>query len=178
MLKNMEKSKLQLPSKNNMFYSEEDFFYETDLVERYIEEDLNQSVVLYEVDRVKTNVNAIYKEATKGNIRYKAPKEIPCMYEIKDSETKSFDSKSSTGVYQQDGNLVMYVLDKTLEKYKADIKRGDYIGVQIDTNRMTYYNVVNDGKVNTANTHMIGGYKPAWRTIECTLVSDISEFNG
>lgn len=178
MLKNMEKSKLQLPSKNNMFYSEEDFFYETDLVERYIEEDLNQSVVLYEVDRGKTNVNAIYKEATKGNIRYKAPKEIPCMYEIKDSETKSFDSKSSTGVYQQDGNMIMYVLDRTLEKYKADIKRGDYIGVQIDMNRMRYYNVVNDGKVNTANTHMIGGYKPAWRTIECTLVSDISEFNG
>jgi hypothetical protein len=174
----MDNSKLQLPSKNNLFYSEEDFFYETDLVERYIEEDLNQSVVLYEVDRKKTNVNTIYKEATKGNIRYKAPKEIPCMYEIKDSETKSFDSKSSTGIYQQDGNLVIYVLVKTLEKYKADIKRGDYIGVQIDTNRMTYYNVVNDGKVNTANTHMIGGYKPAWRTIECTLVSDISEFNG
>ena len=174
----MKNSKLQLPSKNNMFYSEEDFFYETDLVERYIEEDLNQSVVLYEVDRGKTSVNAIYKEATKGNIRYKAPKEIPCMYEIKDSETKSFDSKTSTGVYQQDGNLIVYVLVKTLEKYKADVKRGDYIGVQIDTNRMVYYNVVNDGKVNTANTHLIGAYKPAWRTIECTLVSDISEFNG
>lgn len=174
----MKNSKLQLPSKNNMFYSEEDFFYETDLVERYIEEDLNQSVVLYEVDRGKTNVNAIYKEATKGNIRYKAPKEIPCMYEIKDSETKSFDSKTSTGVYQQDGNLIVYVLVKTLEKYKADVKRGDYIGVQIDTNRMVYYNVVNDGKVNTANTHLIGAYKPAWRIIECTLVSDISEFNG
>ena len=174
----MKNSKLQLPSKNNMFYSEEDFFYETDLVERYIEEDLNQSVVLYEVDRGKTNVNAIYKEATKGNIRYKAPKEIPCMYEIKDSETKSFDSKTSTGVYQQDGNLIVYVLVKTLETYKADVKRGDYIGVQIDTNRMVYYNVVNDGKVNTSNTHLIGAYKPAWRTIECTLVSDISEFNG
>lgn len=174
----MNNSKLQLPSKNNLFYSEEDFWYETDLVERYIEEDLNQSVVLYEVDRRKTNVNAIYKETSNGGIRYKAPREIPCMYEIKDSELKSFDSKSNNGVYTQDGNLIMYVLSKTLEKYKADIKRGDYIGVQIDTNRMKYYTVVNDGKVNSANTHMIGGYKPAWRTVECTLVSDISEFNG
>jgi hypothetical protein len=43
---------------------------------------------------------------------------------------------------------------------------------------MKYYTVVNDGKVNSANTHMLGGYKPAFRTIECTLVSDISEFNG
>ena len=58
----MNNSKLQLPSKNTLFYSEEDFFYETDLVERYIEEDLNQSVVLYEVDRGKTNVNSIYKK--------------------------------------------------------------------------------------------------------------------
>lgn len=174
----MDKSKLQLPKNNDLFYSNDDFLYETDLVERYIEEDLNQSVVLYEVDRKKTNVNTIYKEASNGNIRYKAPKEIPCRYEIKDSEIKSFDNKSSNAVYAQDGNLDIFVMTKTLEKYKADIKRGDYIGVQIDTNRMKYYTVVNDGKVNTANTHMMGGYKPAWRSIECTLVSDISEFNG
>lgn len=174
----MGNSKLQLPNKNNLFYSEEDFQYETDLVERYIEEDLNQSVVVYEVDRSKTNINSIYKEATKGNIRYKAPRELPCMYEIKDAETKSFDNKSATGVYTQDGNLVIYCLVRTMEKYRVNIKRGDYIGVQIDTNRMKYYTVVNDGKVNSSNTHMIGGYKPAWRTIECTLVSDISEFNG
>ena len=174
----MGNNKLQLPTKTNMFYSEDDFIFETEMVEGYIEEDLNQSVVLYEVDRRKTNVNAIYKEATSGNIRYKAPKEIPCMYEIKDSETKSFDNKSSNGVYTQDGNLVLYVLVETLKKYNADIKRGDYIGVQIDTNRMKYFTVVNDGKVNSSNTHLIGAYKPAWRTVECTLVSDISEFNG
>ena len=152
----MANNKLQLPSKTNMFYSEDDFIFETEMVEGYIEEDLNQSVVLYEIDRRKTNVNAIYKEATSGNIRYKAPKEIPCMYEIKDSEIKSFDGKSSNGVYTQDGNLVLYVLVKTLKKYNADIKRGDYIGVQIDTNRMKYFTVVNDGKVNSSNTHLIG----------------------
>lgn len=174
----MPNVKLNIPSKNNMFYSEDDFIFETELVEGYIEEDLNQSVVLYEVDRKKTNINDVYKEAAKGNIRYKPPKEIPCMYEIKDSEIKSFDNKSSNGVYAQDGNLVLYVLVKTLEKYGADIKRGDYIGVQIDTNRMKYYTVINDGKVNSSNMHLIGAYRPAWRTVECTLVSDISEFNG
>lgn len=174
----MPNRKLQIPNKNNLFYSEEDFQYETDLVERYIEEDLNQSVVIYEVDRRKTNVNAIYKEATKGNIRYKSPREIPCVYEIKDSETKSFDNKSSNGIYTQDGNLVFYVLSKTLKKYGVDIKRGDYVGVQIDVNKMKYYTVVNDGKVNSMNSHLIGAYRPAWRTVECTLVSDITEFNG
>lgn len=174
----MATNNLQLPTKHNIFYDEADFQYELGLVETYIEEDLNQYVVLYEVDRTKTNINTVYKEAYKDNIRYKAPREIPCQYEIKDSEIKSFDSKSSNGVYSQDGNLVFYVLVKTLEKYKCDIKRGDYVGVPIDTNRMKYYTVVNDGKVNSANTHLIGAYKPAWRTVECTLVSDISEFNG
>lgn len=171
-------SNLQLPSKNNLFYSEEDYLFETEMFEGYIEEDLNQSVVLYEVDRRKTNLNSIYKESSSGQIRYKPPREIPCMYEIKEADLKSFDNKSSNGIYAQDGNLVFYVLTRTLEKFMCDIKRGDYIGVKIDTNRMKYYTVVNDGKVNSANTHMIGAYKPAWRTIECTLVSDISEFNG
>ena len=106
----MPNVKLNIPSKNNMFYSEDDFIFETELVEGYIEEDLNQSVVLYEVDRKKTNINDVYKEAAKGNIRYKPPKEIPCMYEIKDSEIKSFDNKSSNGVYAQDGNKSYEIL--------------------------------------------------------------------
>lgn len=174
----MSKNGLKIPNRHNIWYDEKDYDYEISMVENYLEEDLNQTVVVYEVDRVKTNVNSIYKEATLGNIRYKPPREIPCAYEIKDSELKSYDGKSANGVYTQDGNLVFYVLVRTLEKYKVDIKRGDYIGVVIDTNRMKYYTVVNDGKVNTANTNFVGGYKPAYRTVECTLVSDISEFNG
>ena len=53
------------------------------------------------------------------------------MYEIKDSEIKSFDNKTSNGVYTQDGNLQIYVLTRTLEKYKADVKRGDYIAYRL-----------------------------------------------
>lgn len=173
-----QNKKLQLPIKNTMFYSEEDYGFESELIEGYLEEDINQTIVLYEVDREKTNINAIYKDSTSGNIRYKAPKEIPCMYEIKESEIKNFDKSTATGVYTQDGNLTIYVLVSILEKYNADIKRGDYVGVQLDTNRMRYYSVVNDGKVNSANTLLVGNYKPTWRVIDCALVSDISEFNG
>lgn len=174
----MDNQKLQLPVSNNLFYSEEDYLYEIALVEEYLEEDLNQKVVIYEVDRSKTNANAIYKETGNNGIRFKAPREIPCELEIKDAQLKSFDNSSSNGVYAQDGNLVFYVLTHSLIKYGVDIKRGDYVGVQIDTNRMKYYTVTNDGKVNSANTHLIGAYKPSWRTIECAPVSDITEFNG
>ena len=79
----MGNNKLQLPTKTNMFYSEDDFIFETEMVEGYIEEDLNQSVVLYEVDRRKTNVNAIYKEATSGNIRYKTQKKYLVYMKLK-----------------------------------------------------------------------------------------------
>lgn len=161
----------------NKFYAEEDFEYETGLLMEYIEEDLNQTVVVYEVDRTKTNVSAVYKEAKDEQIRFKTPREIPCMYEIKEPEIKTYDSKTNTGVYVVNGNLIVYTMPKLLEKYKCDIKRGDYIGVMVDTNRMVYFVVVNDGKVNTANTHLVGGYRPAWRTIECAP-APLNEFNG
>lgn len=164
-------------NRNSMFYSDEDFQMETSIVEDYFEEDLNQTIILYEVDRKRTNVNATYKEANQknGGIRYKAPKEIPCMFEIKDSEVKSYDSKSANGIYAISGNFEGIILNRTFEKYHCDIKRGDYIAVQIDTNRKAYFTVVNDGKVNTANSHYIGAYKTAYRQITAT---PCTEFDG
>ena len=44
----------------NKFYSEDDFQYETDLMMEYLEGDLNQTIVLYAVDRIKTNLNTVY----------------------------------------------------------------------------------------------------------------------
>lgn len=164
-------------TRNSKFYSEDDFGYENYLIEEYFEEDLNQSVVVFQIDRTKTNTDSVYKEAADNGIRFKMPREIPCQYEIKDADTKSYDSKTNTGVYVVNGNLEITVTEHILEKYKCDIRRGDYIGVQIDTNRMSYFSVVNDGKVNTANIYYIGAYKPALRHIVCAPVPE-NEFNG
>ena len=172
----MSKSLLTPVVRNDKFYSEEDFQYELDLIEEFIEEDLNQSVVVYEVDRTKINTNAIYNE-TKENIRFKSPKEIPCMFEVKEGQIKSHDSQTTNGVYAVSGNLELHVPVFMLEKYNCDIKRGDYIGVQIDTNRMFYFSVTNDGKINIANTNYVGSYKTAWLKIEAAPVPE-SEFNG
>lgn len=162
-------------NRNNMFYSAEDFEFETDLIEGYFEEDLNQTVIVYEVDRKRTNVNDIYKEAKKDTIRFLPPKEIPCMFEIQDAQLNTFDSKSSTGTYQVSGNLTLYILTKTFDKYKCDIKRGDYVAIQIDEHRMAYFTVTDDGKVNTANKMIVGGYKSAFRVISG---APAQEFNG
>lgn len=165
-------------NRNNLFYSEEDYQMEVDMLSDYMEEDTNQSVVLYEVDRVKTNVSDIYQETmSNANIRFKPPREIPCLYEIKDAQTKSYDSKTSGAVYMQSGNMTVYVLNVTLKKYKCDIKRGDYIGVLNSENEMYYFTVINDGKINNANNLVVGAYKSPWRVVECAPLSK-DEFNG
>lgn len=163
-------------SRNNLFYSPEDYEFETDLIEGYLEEDLNQTVIVYEVDRKRTNVNDIYKEAKKDTIRFLPPKEVPCMFEIQDAQLNAFDSQSNTGSYQVSGNLTVYVTTKSLEKYKCDIKRGDYLAIQIDEHRLSYFTVTDDGKVNTSNKLMVGGYKTTnWRIINA---APCKEFGG
>lgn len=161
-------------SRNNLFYSAEDFEFETDLIDGYLEEDLNQTVIVYEVDRRRTNVHEIYKEAKKDTIRFLPPKEVPCMFEIQDAQLNAFDSKSSTGTYQISGNLTVYVTPKILEKYKCDIKRGDYLAIQIDEHRMSYFTVTDDGKVNTANKFIVGGFKTGWRIVSAAPAQEFS----
>lgn len=162
--------------RNQMFYSEEDFDMEVEIAENYLEEDLGQTVVVYEVDRKRTQVNEVYKETAKA-VRYKAPREIPCMYEIKSSVLKAYDAKSANGAYVINGNLTIYVMPSILVKYRCDIRRGDYIAVPVDVDRMAYFVVVDDGKVNTANETFIGAYKPAWRRCECAPVT-LEEFSA
>ena len=165
-------------NRNNLFYSEEDYELETELLSDYMEEDTNQTIVLYEVDRIKTNTNDIYHETpNKRNIRFKPPKELPCLYEIKEAQTKTFDDKTSSGVYMLSGNLTVYILENILKTYKCDIKRGDYIGVLNDTNDMYYFSVISDGKINNANNMVVGAYKSPWLVIECAPVTR-DEFDG
>lgn len=163
-------------TRNNLFYSKEDFDMEMDLLSDYMEEDTNQTVVVYQVDMVKTQQNSIYKDA-KDSIKFKMPVEIPCLYEIADTQLKSYDTKTQNGAYALQGNLKVYVTLNTFKKYDVDIKRGDYIGVMIEEDRMYYWVVTNDGKVNTANQLVVGAYKAGFRVIEATAVTD-EEFRG
>lgn len=163
-------------TRNKMFYGQDDFELENEIASEYLEGDTNQTVVLYEVDRVKTNSDSVYKEAGEGAIRFKPPREIPCLFEIKAQQMKSYERQNNNGVYQISGNLSVYVLSSTLVKYKCDIKRGDYLGILIDTDKMAYFVVTNDGKVNYENANYIGAYKTAWRVIEATPCD--TEFKG
>lgn len=165
-------------NRNNLFYSEDDFNLEVDIMEDYMEEDSNQTIVLYEVDRVKTNVNYVYKETKNSDsIRFKPPKELPCLYNINEPEMKSYDSKTSNAVYMLSGKLDVYILEKTLKKNNCDIKRGDYIGIQIKEDTMNYFMVTSDGKINQSNKMAVGAYGYPWRHVECAPTT-VAEFNA
>lgn len=162
-------------TRNGKFYSQEDFQYELGILEDYLEGDLHQTIVVYQVDRERTNTDSIYQETT--NIRFRMPIEIPCLFDVEDSALKSIDKNTTNGVYAQSGQIKINVPQSILKKYECEISRGDYIGVLVDDNRMTYFVVVDDGKINFSNKNYVGAFKPIWRTISASPVTD-KEFNG
>ena len=161
-----------------MFFSKSDFEMEVELARDYLEQDMNQTIVLFEVDLSKTNTNDIYHEASKKNIRFKPPVELTVRYEITDAEMRSYDKTSNKGLYSKPGVLNFTVLNATLEEVGRDIKRGDYIGVQITPEEMIYYTVFDDGKVASyANSNTLYGVKPFYRQVKCNYI-DPAEFEG
>lgn len=164
--------------RNTKFFSKEDFNLELEFAKEYLEQDANQTIILYRVDLNKTKVNDIYKEAQKDEIRFLPPIELPVIYEIEDAELKAYGNKVQKGVYAQTGKLKFTVLISTLEEYGCDISRGDYIGVQINSTHREYFTVTNDGRVGSmSNKNTMYGTIPVARVIECASV-DSNEFRG
>lgn len=176
---NFNKTQKKVPiTRNTKFFSEEDFDLEIGFATEYIEEDANQTIILYRVDLSSTKVNDIYKEAKNNSIRFLTPIELPVIYEIDDAELKSYAGSVQKGVYAQTGKLRFTILNSTLEEYDCDISRGDYIGIQIDNTHREYFTVTNDGRVaSMSNKFTMYGTKPFARTIECASI-DKNEFNG
>ena len=165
-------------NRNKMFFSKEDFNLEMEIAREYMEHDMNQTVVLFEIDLSKTNTDDIYHEANKRNIRFKPPIELTVRYEISDSEMRSYDKNTNKGMYAKPGVLSFTVLNDTLEEVNRDIKRGDYIGVQITPEEMIYFSVFDDGKIASySNSNTLYGIKPFFRNIKCNYV-DPAEFEG
>jgi activator of HSP90 ATPase len=160
------------------FFSKSDFDLEIEIARDYMEGDMNQTVILFEVDLSKTNADDIYHEASRKNIRFKTPVELTVRYEITDSEMRSYDKSNNKGLYSKPGILDFTVLTATLEEVDRDIKRGDYIGVQITPDEIIYFTVFDDGKVSSySNSNTMYGVKPFYRHVKCNYVDPV-EFEG
>jgi hypothetical protein len=132
-------------------------------------------LVLYRVDRAKTDTDNVYAEVGKDGIKYFPPIEFNALVKIEEPKNSTY--KNGTLRYLEPGNMVLSVYIKHLKDLGVDIKYGDYIGYPQSEDRVRFYTVTNDGSVTSDNKHNHFGYKPYYRTITCVPTQE-NEFRG
>ena len=63
-------------NRNSLFYDAETFALEREIGKDYIEQDMGQTVVLYQVDASQTQTDAVYGESSSDEVAFKTPVEI------------------------------------------------------------------------------------------------------
>ena len=159
----------------NKFFSEADFDLDISMGKEWLDGDMNFTLVLYKIDRQRTNNDDVYGEALTDGIQFLAPVEFKGYVKIESPSTIDYgNSKLSQA---EPGNLLVGVYQSELDALEIDINYGDYIGYYETETRVRYYSVVDDGRVYSDNKHTYGGYKPFYRSIIAAPVND-NEFRG
>ena len=163
-------------NRGNKFFSEAEFNLFQDISREYVEDVLNFTVVLFQVDREKTTFDEVYGETAKQSIVYLPPVELKVGdFTLEKSENKNY--AGSNARYLEYGKLSFTIHTAQLEEKLSDIKYGDIIGYAPFENVFKYFTVVNDGKIFANNENTMFGYKGYFRNIECINI-DENEFNG
>lgn len=157
------------------FLSQDDFDLHIKMGEEYLHGDLNMKLVLYRVDRQKTDIDDVYGEVGMDEIKYYPPVEFNGLVKIEEPKNSAY--KSGLIRYNEPGNLNISVYIRHLEELNIDIKYGDFIGYPESETRTRFYQVTNDGKVVSDNKHNMFGFKPYYRNITCAPIQD-STFRG
>ena len=157
------------------FFGGEDYSLEISMGEEWLLGDMNFTVVLYRVDREKTKTDDVYGEVLEDGIQYLAPVELKGLVQIMAPTSKTIGT--SKVEIQEPGNMKFSIYQKTLDDLDVEIFQGDYLGYYESEDRVRYYVVSDDGYVKSDNRHTYGGYKPFYRTIIATYVSE-NEFKG
>jgi hypothetical protein len=157
------------------FLSQDDFDLNIQMGSEYLHGDLNMKLVLYRVDREKTDIDSVYTEVGKDEIKFFPPVEFNALVKIDSPKNSSY--KGGLLRYNEPGTMTLSVYIKHLEELNIDVRYGDYIGYPESETRTRYYTVTNDGKVTSDNKHNMFGYKPYYRSITCAPAQD-SQFRG
>jgi hypothetical protein len=157
------------------FFSEDDFKLNQQIGQEYLHGDINMKLVLFRINTQKTDIDNVYGEVGKDQIKFFLPVEFNGLVKIEEPKNTSY--KTGLNRYLEPGNMTVSVYISHLEELKVDIKYGDFIGYPESEDRVRYYTVVNDGKVTSDNKHNMFGFKPYYRTIVCAPVQE-SEFRG
>jgi len=157
------------------FFGAEDYALDINMGREWLEGDMNFTLVLYKVDKKKTNTDDVYGEATMDGIKFLPPVEFKAYLQVSAPENK-YLGKSMVDQLEP-GNARISVYQSHLDELGIEIEFGDYIGYYETENRVRYYTVNNDGRIVSDNKHTYGGYKPFYRTIIASPVTE-NEFRG
>jgi hypothetical protein len=157
------------------FFSEDDFKLNQQIGQEYLHGDLNMKLVLFRINTQRTDIDNVYGEVGKDQIKFFPPVEFNGLVKIEEPKNSTY--KNGLNRYLEPGNMVVSVYISHLEELNVDIKYGDFIGYPESEERVRYYTVVNDGKVTSDNKHNMFGFKPYYRTITCVPAQE-SEFRG
>jgi hypothetical protein len=157
------------------FFGGEDFALDVSIGREWLEGDMNFTLVLYQVDKQKTNTDDVYGEAVKDGIKFHPPVEFKGYVKVMAPENKNLGNSKLDQM--EPGNLQVSVYQSHLDELGVDINYGDYIAYYETETRVRYYTVNNDGRVVSDNKHTYAGYKPFYRTISASPVGP-NEFRG
>ena len=157
------------------FFGAEDYSLDIGMGEEWLLGDMNFTVILYRVDRYKTKTDDVYGEVTEDGIQFMVPVELQGMVQVMAPTSKLI--ASSKLEMKEPGNMKFSVYQKTLDELGVEIFFGDYLAYYESEDKVRYYVVSDDGYVVSDNKHTYGGYKPFYRTIVATYVSE-NEFRG
>lgn len=157
------------------FFGQDDFDLNIKMGQEYLHGDLGMKLVLYRVDRAKTEIDDVYAEVGMDEIKYFPPIEFFGLVKI--DEPKNNTYKDGLVRYNEPGNMTISIYKKHIEEMGIEITYGDYIGYPESETRTRFYTVVDDGRVVSDNKHNMFGYKPYYRTVRCTPAQDTT-FRG
>ena len=157
------------------FFKLKDIDFEVKIGREYLNQDAPATIFLYQIDITKTNNDDIYGETHASEKVSKERIELRVKLNVEDSETVFLgDSGISKEVA---GDLLFTVYNVELEEKKAEIRKGDYVGMVDTKGVMRYYEVRKNDQINAANKKSLGGIKSFYREIRCSYVQP-DVFNG
>ena len=157
------------------FFGGEDYALDIGMGEEWLLGDMNFTVILYRIDRYKTKTDNVYGEVLEDGIQFMAPVELKGLVQVIAPQNKLLGNSKIK--QDEPGNMKFSIYQKTLDDMDVNIFMGDYLGYYETEDRVRYYTVIDDGLVRSDNRHTYGGYKPFYRTITATYVSE-NEFRG
>jgi hypothetical protein len=157
------------------FFGGEDYTLDIGMGEEWLLGDMNFTIILYRIDRYKTKTDDVYGEVLEDGIQFLAPVELKGLVQIMAPSNKNLGN--SKVAQNEPGNMKFSIYQKTLDDLQVNIFVGDYFGYYETEDRVRYYTVIDDGLVKSDNKHTYGGYKPFYRTVTATWVSE-NEFRG